>query len=75
MKLSTTTTSERGKEQIKTGNEYIMITFTNERRQKFDITFTGEKLKIMSYYNATEKIIDYMDDFQDKPNVNVHRLQ
>jgi len=75
MKLSTTTTSERGKAQIKTGNEYIMITLTNERRQKFDITFTGENLKIMSYYNATEKIIDYMDDFQEKTNVNVHRTQ
>ena len=75
MKLSATTSSERGKAQLKTANEYIAITFTNERRQKFDIKFTGESIAIMSYSNGTTKVIDYIDDFQEKTNVNVHRTQ
>lgn len=60
MILATTIKSEKGKEIIKTANEYIKFTVTKERRQKFDITFTGEALEILRYSDGITEIIPYM---------------
>lgn len=66
MKLACTIRSERGKEVTKTGNEEINITLTNERRQKFDIKFTGEKIEVMRYFDASVEVINY-DPYKPKP--------
>lgn len=60
MKLFLTAKSERGKPITKSGNEEINITLTNERRQKFDIKFTGESIEVMRYSDATIDIIPYI---------------
>nr|AKH47777.1 hypothetical protein [uncultured marine virus] len=59
MILATTIQSERGKPVTKTANEYINITFTKERRQKFDISFKGDSIEIMRYFDGTTHIINY----------------
>jgi len=58
-----TMTSERGKPVTKSGNEYISITFTNERRQKFDVKFTGETLEVMRYSNGETEVLHYMPHY------------
>ncbi len=68
MKLYLTATSERGKPVTKSGNEEINITLTNDRRQKFDISFKGDSLKVMRYYDASVETIDYMPCHHDWDN-------
>lgn len=60
MILATTIQSEKGKETIKTANEFIKFTLTQERRQKFDITFTGDTIEVLRYSDGTTDIIPYM---------------
>ena len=62
MKLYLTAKSERGKEVTKSGNDEIIITLTEERRQKFDITFDGSSLRVMSYANGVTKTINYIEE-------------
>jgi hypothetical protein len=59
MKLFLTATSERGKPVTKSGNDEINITLTTERRQKFDIKFTGEEIEVMSYFDSSVEVINY----------------
>jgi hypothetical protein len=60
MKLYLTATSERGKPVTKSGNESINITLTSDRRQKFDIVFTGEAIEVMRYFDGKTEIISYV---------------
>ena len=60
MRLFLEASSERGKTVTKSGNDYISITLTNERRQKFDITFKGEDLEVMRYSDASVEKVGYM---------------
>lgn len=53
-------TSERGKPVTKSGNECINVTFTNERRQKFNVKFTGETLEVMRYSDGVTQVIEYI---------------
>jgi hypothetical protein len=59
MKLYATTTSERGKPVSKSGNEAIRIQLTKDRANKFEIIFDGDKIEIMSYWDAGIKTIEY----------------
>jgi hypothetical protein len=60
MKLYATTTSERGKPSEKAGNDYINITLTENRRQKFDISFKGDILEVMRYSDGITEKIEYI---------------
>ncbi len=62
MKLYLTAQSERGKEVTKSGNEYITMTLTTDRRQKFDITFDGDSVQVMRYFDGTYHKINYVPD-------------
>ena len=63
MRLFLEAQSERGKPVTKSGNEYITLTLTNDKRQKFDITFKGEALEVMSYADARMQVIPYMKEW------------
>jgi len=52
--------SERGKPVTKSGNDFISLTLTNERRQKFDITFKGDSLEVMRYSDASTEVMEYI---------------
>ena len=62
MKLYATMTGDRGKAVSKSSNGVINITFTENRRQKFGITFAGDTVKVMRYSDATDETIKYIKD-------------
>lgn len=62
MRLGATITSEKGKAMVKTANEVIMITFTSDRRQKFDIIFHGEMIDILKYSTGQTTRTYYTDE-------------
>lgn len=59
MILATKIQSEKGKEILKTANEYITITLTENRKALFDIRFTGEKLEVIRYWDSSVETINY----------------
>lgn len=61
MKLNAIITADTGKIINKTSNKAINITFTSERRQKFDITFDGDRLDILRYSNGKTITVEYME--------------
>lgn len=60
MKLCSKIQAERGKAIEKCGNDSIAITLTENRRQKFDITFKGETLEVMRYSDGITEEIKYI---------------
>lgn len=62
MKLFTTITSERGKPVTKSGNEAIRITVSDNRINKFDIMFDGDKLEILRYFDASITTVSYVPE-------------
>jgi hypothetical protein len=59
MKLYATTTSERGKPSEKAGNDYINITLTENRENRFEITFTGEEMQVLNYCTGDKLYMPY----------------
>ena len=64
MKLYATMKSEKGKIVSKSSNDEIIITVTNDRKNIFDITFNGDTLQVMRYYDASVDTVEYIP--QDK---------
>ena len=62
MKLASTITSERGKPVTKTGNTAIRITLTENRQNKFDIIFNGDRIEVLCYWDGKVRTIDYTDN-------------
>lgn len=60
MKLYAIMAGDRGKPVTKSSNDTITITVTKDRRQKFDITFDGDKIEVMSYADARIETVEYM---------------
>ncbi|NBW09223.1 MAG: hypothetical protein EBR82_14485 [Caulobacteraceae bacterium] len=61
MKLNAIIKGDTGKEVNKTSNNNIAITFTKDRRQKFDINFDGDRLEVLRYSDAKIITVEYMD--------------
>jgi hypothetical protein len=59
MKLYATLESERGKPVIKSGNEIIKITLTENRKPIFDLLFSGDKIEVMRYWDASVDTVYY----------------
>ena len=59
MKLYATTTSERGKPVSKSGNESIVINLTENRENRFEITFTGEEIQVLNYFTGDKLYMPY----------------
>lgn len=59
MKLATQITTERGKPIQKTANEVIMISLTENRENRFNIAFSGDKIEILNYRTGKIKVMEY----------------
>jgi len=65
MKLHATMKGDRGKAVEKSSNEEIFITFTKDRRQRFDIIFNGDSISILHYYDGSVELINYIPEAKD----------